>query len=312
MITSRARPWKSNGFWMSFTRQVGQFGAAYKKKRQTIPFGRKKGTPDKFFTVTSDKLSPDVFYISTFDAMKIRIFVLFIPYVGGVIMGAAFEVQVMTGRESAVKKLLEWAFDRNEQAQKWVKAVHAFTQGTAKLLNSKLGKRVERPIVPGYIFVEMNYNADDENYTAYLSAEIWHLIRRVPGVLKLFADAGQIIGTETFQQLFGRLDTQDQVEITVPDQEAEIATACAAYNDADTPEARKEAEQELKQIESLESRIKQLAERMKAIVRNGRKVMRVPYLEFLKAMNRLEQPISFNPDIFMPRFFAALSEVMLN
>ncbi|WP_027093277.1 transcription termination/antitermination NusG family protein [Cohnella thermotolerans] len=227
-------------------------------------------------------------------------------------MGAAFAVQVMTGRESAVKKLLEWAFDRNEQAQKWVKSVHAFTQGTTKLLNGKLGKRVERPVVPGYIFVEMNYHADDENYTAYLSAEIWHLIRRVPGVLKLFADAGQIIGSETFRQLFERLETQDQVEITVPDQEAEKAAACVAYNDAETPEAKKEAEQELKQIESLESRIKRIAERMRAFVRNGRKVIRVPYLGFLKAMNHLEQPILRNPDIFMPRLFGALSEVMLN
>ena len=227
-------------------------------------------------------------------------------------MGAAFAIQVKTGRESAVKKLLEWAFERNENARNWVKAVHAFTQGTVKLLDGKLGKRMERPVIPGYLFVEMNYKAADENSTAYLSAEIWHLIRRVPGVLKLFADAGQVIGSETFQQLFERLETHEQVEIKVPDQEAEIATACAAYNDAETPEAKKEAEQELKQIESLESRIKRIAERMRAFVRNGRKVVRVPYLGFLKAMNRLEQPIPRNPDIFMPRLFGALSEVMLN
>jgi len=228
-------------------------------------------------------------------------------------MGAAFAIQVKTGRESAVKKLVEWALERNEQAQRWVKAVHAFTLGSSKMLsNGKLGKRVERPVIPGYIFVEMNYKADDHNRTAYLSAEIWHMIRRVPGVLKLFADAGQIIGSETFEQLFERVETEDQVEITVPDQETEIAAACAAYNDAETPEAKKEAEQKLKQIESLESRIKRLAERMRAFVRNGRKIIRIPYLAFQKTMNRLEQPVPRNPDIFMPRFFGALSEVMLN
>jgi len=227
-------------------------------------------------------------------------------------MGAAFAVQVMTGRESAVKKLLEWAFERNDNARKWVKAVHAFTQGTVKLLDGKLGKRLERPVIPGYIFVEMNYKADDHNNTAHLPAEIWHLIRRVPGVLKLFADAGQIIGSETFQQLFEQLDTQDQVKVTVPDQEAEIAAACAAYNDAETPEAKKEAEQKLRQIESLESRIKLMAERMRAFVRNGRRVIFVPYLAFLRTISRLEKPIPRQPEAFMPRFFDVLSEVLLN
>ena len=228
-------------------------------------------------------------------------------------MGAAFAIQVKTGRESAVKKLVEWALERNEQAQRWVKAVHAFTLGSSKMLsNGKLGKRVERPVIPGYIFVEMNYKADDHNRTAYLSAEIWHMIRRVPGVLKLFADAGQIIGSETFEQLFERVETEDQVEITVPDQDAEIAAACAAYNDAATPREKKEAEQKLKQIESLESRIKRLAERMKAFVKNGRKVVRIPIKTFQYVLSRLEQPIPRSSDIFLPRFFSALSEVMLN
>jgi transcription antitermination factor NusG len=137
-------------------------------------------------------------------------------------MGAAFAIQVMTGKENNVKKLMEWAFARNESAQNWIKAVHTFTTTTRRLLGQgKLGKEIKRAIMPGYIFIEMNYSVDENNCSAHLPADVWHLIKSIPGVIKQFTGSGQIIGAEEFQKMLGLEPEEQQVEVAVPIQEQE-------------------------------------------------------------------------------------------
>ncbi|GIP08256.1 hypothetical protein J1TS5_04260 [Paenibacillus macerans] len=176
-------------------------------------------------------------------------------------MGAAFAIQVMTGKENNVKKLMDWAFSRNENAIKWIKAVHTFTQSTRRLLSEgKMGKEIKRAVMPGYIFVEMNYSVEDNNQTAYLPADLWHLIKSVPGVLKQFTGAGQIIGADEFQKMLG-IDVEELVEVTVPvedfvseashvDQvEKNVKTALHKVNTANTMKERKQALEELDTVE---------------------------------------------------------------
>lgn len=229
-------------------------------------------------------------------------------------MGAAFAIQVKTGREQSVKKLVEWAFERNEIAQQWVKAVHTFTQRTAKMLDDtgRLGKQTERPVIPGYIFIEMNYAVDDENRTAYLPHQLWHLVKSVPGVLKLFANAGQIIGAETFRELFDRLEPQiqnDQVEVAAPEtntEEQELIAACDVYNKAETAQDKQRAEQTLKRIEKMHRLYKQALERLGVVYRNGRNIVRVPQQIFEKTVSHITQPIP------RPELIKRLSVVMLH
>jgi transcription antitermination factor NusG len=230
-------------------------------------------------------------------------------------MGAAFAIQVKTGREQSVKKLVEWVFARNEIAQRWVKAVHAFTQRTAKMLDDtgRLGKQTERPVIPGYIFIEMNYAVDDENCTAYLPHQLWHVVKSVPGVLKLFANAGQIIGAETFRELFERIEPQmqqEQVEIAVAETTAEetkeMVAACTVYNAAESAQDKRQAEQTLKRIEKMHRLYKQALERLGVIYRNGRNIVRVPQQIFEKTVSRITQPIP------RPELIKRLSVVMIH
>lgn len=213
-------------------------------------------------------------------------------------MGAAFAIQVKTGRETAIKKLVEWAFAQNEVAQKWVKAVHAFTKGTQRMLDDdgRLGKRIEKPVIPGYIFIEMNYSVDDENRTAYLPHQLWHLVKSVPGVLKLFANAGQIIGAETFRELFERLEScEEQVEIAVSDtsaiEEKEMAVACAAYNEATTRIKKRSIEETLKRIEKMRNAYQNALKKLTAIYRHGKHVIHAPKKAFVAVLSRLSEPI---------------------
>lgn len=173
-------------------------------------------------------------------------------------MGAAFAVQVMTGKENNVKKLMDWAFGQNEQAQNWVKAVHTLASSTQRVIKSGLGKVKEKPLMPGYVFIEMNYSSDSNNQSAYLPADLWHLIKGIPGVIRQFTGAGQIIGAEVFEEMFGKVD-EDLVEVAVPVVEkegsdpklvqAEKNVQCALHgvNTAHTPNEKKLAEEQLDQ-----------------------------------------------------------------
>lgn len=86
-------------------------------------------------------------------------------------MGSAFAVQAMTGKENKVKALLEW-FAHNENAQKWIKDVHTFTQGARRLLGKDdMGERIERPVIRSF---------------SYLPANLWHLVKKLNDVLRNF------------------------------------------------------------------------------------------------------------------------------
>lgn len=240
-------------------------------------------------------------------------------------MGAAFAIQVFTGRESNVKKMLDWTIQRSEVAKAWIKEVHTFTQGTQKLLESgKLGKRVERAALPGYIFIEMNYRQGDNNTSAYIPAELWHLIKSIPGVLRQFTRAGQIIGADSFESLIERLVGEDQVEasIEIANNDEEMATAIHAYNVASTPE-KQEAESKIVQLESAQTISEQVgdlktkaAERIKTFIKRQKEVVRFPISLFEQTLNRnlnRESREQVQPQEFIRLLFKTLqSEVMLN
>lgn len=229
-------------------------------------------------------------------------------------MGAAFAIQVMTGKEGNVQKLMEWAFSRNENAQKWIKSIHNLTESTVRRLSDgSLGKEIKRAVMPGYIFVEMNYSVDGNNQSAYIPADVWHLIKSIPGVLKQFTNSGQIIGADEFQKMLGLESEELQVEIAVPLQEdsaesvqvieveGNMEIALHRVNTASTQEERVEAE---KTLEVAEQQMKELVEKpyeeaagvvaaklseiknsadsssvigkIKTILRNGKEIVRLP------------------------------------
>lgn len=229
-------------------------------------------------------------------------------------MGAAFAIQVLTGKETNVKRLMEWAFSKNPNAQKWIKAIHTFSQTTQRVLKSgELGKRVSRASVPGYIFLEMHYSVDGENTSAYIADDVWHLIKSIPGVLKQFTRSGQIISAEEFQQMLG-LDLDDQVEVATPidedvsqhkeaeklaKAEHEVKLALHQVNTVHTPQEREQAKQAFDdaiqneaellyghdQVEMISSEMASLDEqhksnpvisRIKSILRNNREIIRLP------------------------------------
>lgn len=179
-------------------------------------------------------------------------------------MGAAFAIQVMTGKENNVKKLMEWAFSKCENAQKWVKAIHNVTESTVRVLSEGgLGKVRERAIMPGYIFLEMNYDVDQHNQSAAIPADVWHLIKSIPGVLKQFTSSGQVISADEFQQMLG-LEPEEKVEVIVSTDESSVVeteatqvsevegavqNALHQVNTAKTVEERVEAENVLESAE---------------------------------------------------------------
>lgn len=188
-------------------------------------------------------------------------------------MGAAFAIQVMTGKEKNVKKLMEWAFSKCENAQNWVKAIHNVTESTVRVLSEGgVGKVRERAIMPGYIFLEMNYDVDQHNQSAAIPADVWHLIKSIPGVLKQFTSSGQVISADEFQQMLG-LEPEEQVEVIVSTDESSVVeteatqvsevegvvqNALHQVNTAKTVEERVEAE---KVLESAEKELEGMIEK---------------------------------------------------
>lgn len=241
-------------------------------------------------------------------------------------MGSAFAIQVFTGRESNVKKMLDWMIERNDLAKSWIKEIHTFSQGTQKLLDSgKLGKRVERAALPGYIFIEMNYRQDEYNTSAYIPAELWHLIQNIPGVLRQFTKSGQIIGAESFESLIGRLLGEDSIEVAVEisNNDKEVATTNHAYNVASTPELKREAENKITQLESeltiseqIEDLITKVSVRVQAFIRRQKEVVRFPISLFEQTLNNANENESNKlqkPKDFIPLLLKTLhTEVMLN
>ncbi|WP_411347094.1 transcription termination/antitermination NusG family protein [Paenibacillus sp. WLX2291] len=194
-------------------------------------------------------------------------------------MGAAFAIQVMTGKESNVKRLMEWAFSKNVNAQKWIKAIHTFSQTTQRVLQSgELGKPVSRASMPGYIFLEMHYAVGEDNTSAYIADDVWHLIKSIPGVLKQFTRSGQIISEEEFEQMLG-LDVTDQIEVSTPlgedtlqeeaktlaKAEVNVKLALHQANTAEHPQERNEAEQILEHMIQQEEAIVQGGQKLDTI-----------------------------------------------
>ncbi|MDY7989802.1 transcription termination/antitermination NusG family protein [Paenibacillus polymyxa] len=255
-------------------------------------------------------------------------------------MGAAFAIQVMTGKESNVKKLMEWAFSKSENAQNWIKAIHTFSQGTRRLLDGgELGKEIKRAVMPGYIFLEMNYSVDDNNCSAYLSADVWHLIKSIPGVLKQFTGSGQIIGAEEFHKMLG-LDTEEQVEISVPVQEIgseaskvneaerNMKNALHQVNTASTEEERVQAEQALEVAEqqmnemiereyeesvgAVAAELKEIqhaagsnsvVSKIKAFLRNSKEIVRLPKTLLEKIIMRTDSQSKLPPYTVVDQLF---------
>lgn len=227
-------------------------------------------------------------------------------------MGSAFAVQVITGKEQHAKKLMEWAFERNETARKWVKAVHTFTQGTRRLLESgKLGKNVERAAMPGYIFIEMNYSQDNNNSSAYLPPELHHLVKSVPFILNVFSRAGQMIGSEVFNDLADSIDMNDQIEVSqdIPDHDNDIKEAVHDLNVASISE-RADAEAKLvayenkkllsEEISELKSAMKELFE---IVIKNNKEVIRFPASLFDKVIKNIYDCNQFDKYLTKPLFF---------
>lgn len=186
-------------------------------------------------------------------------------------MGAAFAIQVMTGKENNVKKLMEWAFARNESAQNWIKAVHTFTTTTRRLLGQgKLGKEIKRAIMPGYIFIEMNYSVDENNCSAHLPVDVWHLIKSIPGVIKQFTGSGQVIGADEFQKMLGLEPEEQQVEIAVPVEETSASNEVDeveknmknALHEVNMAKTKEERAQALKALDVAEQQMNVLVEKV--------------------------------------------------
>lgn len=259
-------------------------------------------------------------------------------------MGAAFAIQVMTGKENNVKKLMDWAFSKSENATKWIKAIHTFSQSTRRLLNSgEIGKEIQRAVMPGYIFLEMNYTVDENNQSAYIPADVWHLIKSVPGVLKQFTHSGQIIGADEFQKMLG-LDVEEQVvvavsseEVTNTEEEARVnenernlQEALHKVNTATTAEERAVAEQTFEKAEqqinnmketafdvegdSVRGRLKKmkstgLLRKIKVLIRGGRECIQIPMSMMGTIILQTERPDKLTPSMFLDRLFMYIRHI---
>ncbi|ALP37947.1 hypothetical protein ASL14_18925 [Paenibacillus sp. IHB B 3084] len=260
-------------------------------------------------------------------------------------MGAAFAIQVMTGKESNVQRLMDWAFSKNENAQKWIKAVHNFTESTVRILSGgNLGKEIKRTIMPGYIFIEMNYSVDENNQSAYIPADVWHLIKSIPGVLKQFTGSGQIIGEEEFRKMLG-LDTEEQIEVAIPVQEIEseaskvneternMKNALHQVNTASTKEEQVQAEQalevaeqqmndlleksyeesvgavgaELKEIEH-DAGSNSVVSKIKIFLRNSKEIVRFPKMLLEKIIVRTDSKSKPSPYEVVEQLFKHLRQ----
>jgi transcription antitermination factor NusG len=172
-------------------------------------------------------------------------------------MGAAVAIQVKTGMEMNVKKMIDWAVERNDIARNTISAVHTFSQMTQRLVKGGLGKQVTRMQFPGYIFIEMISGG-------IFPAELWHLIKGVPGVLKLMADAGHVIEEDVFHELVGKINSEDQIEVSVPIAETntEKKHALIKFNQASNVGEKREVEASLREIEARQTITEQLEEVM--------------------------------------------------
>lgn len=238
-------------------------------------------------------------------------------------MGAAFAIQVMTGREQDVVKMMNYVLERNTTAQKWVKGIHAFVEKTCRLLKSgKLGKVVERPVMPGYIFLEMDYEVDEYNTSAHLPAEVWHLVKSIPGVLKQFTRAGQVIGAEEFGRMLG-VEREEEVEVVVPveeqvseeveleleEAEQQLSEALHEANMVSAPADRAKAEQGV--VRAL-GRIQALTDKhfdesdlieytgadqaIKALIHKGKKIVRFPQIWFKQLHHQMVKEAAWVED----------------
>lgn len=243
-------------------------------------------------------------------------------------MGAAFAIQVMTGKEQNVVKLMNYVFERNSSAQKWIKSVHVFVEQSCRLLKSgKLGKVVERPIMPGYIFLEMNYQVDGYNTSAHLPAELWHLVKSIPGVLKQFTRAGEAIDAEEFQRMLGVDEKQEEeVEVVIPvdeqiseeveleleEAEQKLSEALHEANTVSTPEARVKAEQAVAvafgRIQALtrkpfdeleEAKLRESVganQAIKTLIHKGKKIVRFPQTWFKQLHDQMVKDAAWVED----------------
>ncbi|MCE3203501.1 transcription termination/antitermination NusG family protein [Paenibacillus sonchi] len=259
-------------------------------------------------------------------------------------MGAAFAVQVMTGKENNVQKLMEWAFSKSETAQKWIKAIHNFTESTVRILSDgSFGKEIQRAVMPGYIFLEMNYSVDENNQSAYIPADVWHLIKSIPGVLKQFTNSGQIIGAEEFRNMLG-MDTEEKIEVAVPVQDAvtasevskvseterDIKKALHQVNMASSEEERAVAGQALEAAEQQMSQmtgntyeeseglvataLKKLANsglisRIKTLVRGGKECVRVPKSMMNTIILQTDESDKLSPTVIITRLLNYIRNV---
>ncbi|QQZ58853.1 hypothetical protein JI735_19165 [Paenibacillus sonchi] len=259
-------------------------------------------------------------------------------------MGAAFAIQVKTGKENNVQKLMEWAFSKSETAQKWIKAIHNFTESTVRILSDgSFGKEIQRAVMPGYIFLEMNYSVDENNQSAYIPADVWHLIKSIPGVLKQFTNSGQIIGAEEFHNMLG-LDMEEKIEVAVPVQENATASEVSKVNEtergvkealhqvniASNEEERVVAEQVLKAAEQNMSQLTEttyeedkgmvatelvkvkmdsLMSRIKTLVRGGKECVRVPKSMMNTIILQIDESDKLSPTVIITRLLNYIRNV---
>jgi transcription antitermination factor NusG len=87
-----------------------------------------------------------------------------------------FALQVRTGEEINAKALIKKfaVYYCNESIQD-IYAFETFTQQIGKRTTKKL-----RTVVPGYIFVEIDMET--------MSSEIWHFLKQIPNVVKVFLE----------------------------------------------------------------------------------------------------------------------------
>ena len=168
-------------------------------------------------------------------------------------MGSVFAVQVMTGMEKNVQKLLNWSLQQMQDHE--VKEIHTFCQETRRVLASgDLGTPIDRVFMPGYVFIEMVEASIEE-----VSAVLWHMIKKIPGVVKQFTSMCQSISAEEFKRMKG-LDFEPHVEMVIEEEpdvdhsllqyEDEIADILHMVNTTISREDREQAELTLQHIHS--------------------------------------------------------------
>lgn len=201
---------------------------------------------------------------------------------------SVFAIQCYTGEELKVIKKLEYLLQKRPYPL--VKAVHAFKTYQQKFRGEDTARKEFKSAVPGYIFIELN------NGYHTLPADIWHLVKSIPKVCRIFRDK---IPEEEIKQFFESVDVEPDIEVKlshpakteeelVAEEQETLHEANMAGTNPVTNETTVEHVNDLKEQAKGNNAIQQMIRRCKAFIQRKKETFVFPASLFHKTRKRID------------------------